>query len=302
MFILSLAFLPAPALADYSNFMAGYSQELPFNARAADFVSTNNYQYMRPYMTYGMSQQLSPTNRVASATGTRKITPRSGGAVARAGTVSPTNPAPAARRVTPRPNQPMTAVRAAANNANTAMTTARAGRVVGAAGVAPSGQVNNRGRVAATAAEVGSGPDVSISNCMSEYKKCMDSYCSRPNTKYDRCYCSPRLSQLDAQFQPKIEETQRRLIALSIGGKNIDFSSVSEGIEFDWASAENRVQGQDAFLTGSRVCNERLRPCFSIANQLQNLYRSEMNRDCQRYEAYLNAHLQALEAELANFY
>ncbi|MDR0449583.1 MAG: hypothetical protein LBG89_03975 [Rickettsiales bacterium] len=307
--ILTAAFLPALALADYGNFMAGYTQIMPFEATKADFVHSNNYEYMRPYMNPQMAAQLSPGNtaqaRSAAAAAPRRMVPRSGAAsAARSATAAPANTkqAGASRRVVPRQqnNTAVNKARAAQAKANTAMTSARSGAVVGSAGIAPSGQVNSS-RVIPASNLVETGSDTSLTQCMSEYKKCMDSYCHRPNTKWDRCYCSPRMAQLDGQFQPKIEKAERLLVALSISGKNADYADLAAGIEFDWASAETRIQGQEAFTTAARVCNERLRPCFSVAGQLVNLYRSEMNKDCQRYEANLNIHLQLLEQEIAKF-
>ncbi|MCL2629295.1 MAG: hypothetical protein FWD33_01190 [Alphaproteobacteria bacterium] len=308
--VLAAVFVPLAARADYGNFMAGYTQYLPQPATTADFVSINNFQYMRPYMTPNMARELSPTNRAASQAagqaGQRRVSQRPGNPnIARSAAVAPNNhPQTVNRRVNARPNNPnLNAARAATNNASVAMNQARSGVMQ------PTHQTG-RARETPARAAVNTAPaepvaTVSMAQCMSEYRTCMDSYCLRQNTQWGRCFCSARLSQLEAEFQPQIERAQRTLIAVSISGKNADLSDAAltagMSIQFDWAGNANAIRGQDAFIMGSQVCSARLRACSTVANQLVNLYRSEMNRDCQRYENILRAHLQSLEQQIASF-
>ena len=41
----------------------------------------------------------------------------------------------------------------------------------------------------------------SSQRCMADYKECMEDYCKREDTAYNRCYCSAKLAQIDAKYQ-----------------------------------------------------------------------------------------------------
>ncbi|MDR2685276.1 MAG: hypothetical protein LBB23_00695 [Rickettsiales bacterium] len=182
--------------------------------------------------------------------------------------------------------------------------TARGGHNTGAA---RSATVQTGGRLTPNAgsvplAQTTGASEVSLSQCMADYKKCMDGYCSRPASKYDRCYCSAKLAQLDAKFQPQIEMAQKKLAVLSVSGKVDDWSATDAGNVFDWAGTEATIKGQEAYLAGNNVCSKRMYGCYYAASQLTNLYRSEMSKSCKAYENYLTAFLNSLEAQVANYY
>lgn len=134
----------------------------------------------------------------------------------------------------------------------------------------------------------------------------MDQYCVRENTKYNRCYCSAKLSQIDSRYQSKIDSLITQIITLqntnywsdddmneywmSVFDKYTDSNSwenIDSALDIDWASMDSRVRGQSAFMTGHEYCSQYLRGCEYMASNLRDVYRSEIARDCATYEQYL---------------
>ncbi len=144
------------------------------------------------------------------------------------------------------------------------------------------------------------------SRCMAEYTKCMDDYCSREETRYNRCYCSAKLSQIDSTYQPAIDELVTKLIKLKYSGTWSDeefneywmdtigkyygensWVNLENALNIDWAGTESRVRGQQSFIIGHDYCIQHLQGCFYMVSNLRDAYRSEIARDCAEYEQSL---------------
>ena len=157
---------------------------------------------------------------------------------------------------------------------------------------------------------------VSSARCMADYTECMNRYCVRENTTYNRCYCSAKLSQIDATYQPAIESLINQIIALKNGssawsdaemdeywaekigkytGDN-SWKKIDDFLDIDWASMESRVRGQNAFITGHEYCVQHLQGCFYMASNLRDAYRSKINTDCATYEKSLQRLKNAAES------
>ncbi len=165
--------------------------------------------------------------------------------------------------------------------------------------------------------------NVSPQQCMTDYTSCMDDYCERSNTKYDRCYCSARLATLDAEYQPAIEELIKNIAIAENGNSEMTeaeqeefwqntFSQYYDGnnslanlndavSSIDWSSTESRVRGQNAFAVGHEYCVQHLQGCFSLAESMRGVYRSSISRDCATYENYLKTIKSAAEVVLESY-
>lgn len=143
----------------------------------------------------------------------------------------------------------------------------------------------------------------------------MNGYCQRENTKYNRCYCSAKLSQIDAEYQTQIDSLIKQILTIqgtnqwsdaemneywmsTIGKYTGDNSWVNldNALDIDWASLESRVRGQQAFATGHEYCVQHLRGCYYMAANMRDAYRSEIARDCTTYEQALQKLKNAAES------
>ena len=143
--------------------------------------------------------------------------------------------------------------------------------------------------------------------CLADYTECMDRYCVREDAKYNRCFCSAKLAQIDATYQPAIESLIKQLIAIKSGssywsdeemneywmetigkytGDN-SWTKIDDLLNIDWSTTENRTRGQNAFATGHVYCVQHLQGCFYMASNLRDAYRSNINTDCATYERSL---------------
>ncbi|MCL1892169.1 MAG: hypothetical protein FWF97_02685 [Alphaproteobacteria bacterium] len=216
-------------------------------------------------------------------------------------------------------------------NAARSATTAGSGAAAVAAGqrrVVPratredsASQASNRGQAAPAMTTVPMN-SVSASQCLADYKACMNGYCQRKNTLYNRCSCSPQLARIDAEFKPAIEEILRQIVIFKNGGKpgelmsndelnefwedtfaeftgGNDMMSLTDALNIDWADSENRMQGEKSFVMGHEYCVQHLRGCFYMASNLRDAYRSEIARDCATYEKHLGNIKLAGESVLA---
>ncbi|MDR1027180.1 MAG: hypothetical protein LBL46_02075, partial [Rickettsiales bacterium] len=168
--------------------------------------------------------------------GARRVVKRP--VVARAATAAKQT---AARAAAPQPAS--TKARAAAINAPArgGATPASARRVVQRARAAAPGA--NAARAAATAATASSqlsnqairkaAGERTASQCLADYTSCMENYCHRPNMRYDRCYCSAKLSQLDAQYKPEIDRLTNQLAILK-NGVGLDEALSQEEANQSW--------------------------------------------------------------------
>ncbi len=277
--------------------------------RDAQLTNTTgyNYNYMYPYMNNQMrtnlnpgvttSQSLSPINTVVKTTPMssqrrvvpRKSTPRATTTPAR-GTITPARTSPP-RRVVARSGLPT--VRAVATKTNE---TTRA----------DYSYTNRTASNAAANLTESESARVSSVRCMADYNECMNDYCERANTPYNRCYCSAKLSQIDSKYQPKIDQLITQMIRLkntntwsddemneywmdTVGkyrGEN-SWTNLDNALNINWADLDSRVRGQNAFTTGHEYCIQHLRGCYYMATNLRDAYRSEIARDCATYEQSL---------------
>ncbi len=289
---------------------AGYSADsrrtvVAHSARAAAEQNTTpssgyTYNYMYPYLNNQMktdlnpgvtpSQSTSPINAIVRTTplsskNSRRVVPRSAtqnNNMARTATnVLPSyNAIPVSNQQTVQPNSTRRVVARSAN-------TVRSAKIV----------VNNTDN---------SNTNVSISRCLADYTDCMNGYCERPDTPYNRCYCSAKLSQIESKYQSDINDSLLQIARIqgvnqwtdnemneyweqTIGrytGDNV-WANLDNALNFDWSSLESRVRGQNAFVTGHEYCVQHLSNCASVASNLRDAYRSEIARDCAAYEQSL---------------
>lgn len=146
----------------------------------------------------------------------------------------------------------------------------------------------------------------SSQRCFADYKECMENYCQRENTPYNRCYCSAKLAQIDAKYQNKIDELIQQIIQLQydthttsdeirdywdqtvgVYTKDNPWVNIDNALNIEWADTESRVRGQNAFNTGHQYCSQNLRACYYMASNLRDAYKSEITRDCEAYEKSL---------------
>ncbi|MBR5625164.1 MAG: hypothetical protein IKW67_00055 [Alphaproteobacteria bacterium] len=300
----------------------GTTNAITRDARLTD-TTPYNYNYMYPYMNNNMrtnlnpgvtnSQSTNPINTVVKTTkigGERRVVPRPTSNVARAATSAPT----AIRGTTPT-QKIQTSARAAIPVPNTNPQR----RVVARSAAMPRGQTmrsttttDTRGqnsyayRGTTTPITTGTTERVSSVRCLADYTECMNRYCEREDTAYNRCYCSSKLSQIDAMYQSKIESLIKQLLTtkdnnrwsdaemnkywMETVGKYSDGNSwenIDASLDINWADLESRVRGQNAFATGHEYCVQHLRGCNYMATNLRDVYRSEIARDCAAYEQSL---------------
>ena len=165
--------------------------------------------------------------------------------------------------------------------------------------------------------------DITPAQCMANYSACMDNYCRRPNTPFDRCFCSARLAQIDAEHRPVIDNMVRRIVmhqsggimdgmtqdeinefwndtfAAGVGTNNM--ANLDEALRVDWSTTESQRRGQTAFVAGDNFCHGHLRGCFAVADQMRNMYRTKIGQDCRAYETGLRRKRHALEIQLRQF-
>lgn len=298
------------------------------NAATRDAQLTNttgyNYNYMYPYMNNQMRTNLNPG-----------ITPSQNSNLI--DTVVKTTPLSTSRRVVPRTAK---TARVATNVA----TTARAGtstpqpsrRVVARRGnlrgnetqtVIQNNSTNrsypttyNNRAAATTQTTTTTTERVSSTRCLSDYTECMNMYCMREDTAYNRCYCSARLSQIDSEYQTAIDDLIKQILTvqstnnwtdsemneywMDTVGKYSDensWTNLDNALNIDWAGMESRVRGQNAFVTGHEFCVQHLQGCYYMAGNLRDAYRSEIARDCDTYEKSLQKLKNAAESIVESY-
>lgn len=156
---------------------------------------------------------------------------------------------------------------------------------------------------------------VSSQRCFSDYKECMEMYCLREDTAYNRCYCSAKLAQIDSKYQNKIDSLIQEIVRLkyntdatsdeikeywdrTVGTytKTNPWVNIENALNIDWADTQSRVRGQQAFNTGHEYCVNNLRACSYMATNLRDAYKSEISRDCETYEKGLQKIQDAAES------
>ncbi len=147
---------------------------------------------------------------------------------------------------------------------------------------------------------------VSSSRCLADYIDCMNDYCQREDTEYNRCYCSAKLAQIDALYKSEIDRLIKELITVQGTNKWTDaemdaywqqtvsqytgtnsWKNLDDALDINWADTASSVRGQQAFAMGHSYCSQHLRNCAYMQNNLRDIYRSEIARDCAAYESTL---------------
>lgn len=275
-----------------------------------------NYNYMYPYLNNQMRTDLNPgvtpnqaSNPINVITKTEQLSaPRR--VVSRAATRTTSGSTSA--------NTAASSARAATTSAVTSANTATGRRVVARAGTNTAQRMaarSARGDVSTTsqnasaavaAAALNMTETLPSARCLADYTECMNGYCHRENTAYDRCYCSAKLAQIDAEYQPAIDNLIQQILRLqssntwsdaemneyweeTIGKYTGDNSWVKldNALNINWAGTESRVRGQQTFATGHDYCVQHLRGCGYMATNMRDAYRSEIARDCATYESGL---------------
>jgi len=266
-----------------------------FAAAAMTQLTQSQYEMLEPYLNQTLKEKLNPKNSGAAApSATRKVVPRAA-APQRAVLSVPTSARTETRRVV---------ARRAANGA--------AARAAKPMLVSPTQSDTSTRTTRGTAA-----PQASLTNgninpeqCLAGYTECMDSYCHRPKARYDRCYCSARLAQIDGEYKPAIESLVRKIAVMREGGaanggmtdqelyefwgETFDdgtgrnsMENLGNALNIDWATMESSVRGQNAFVAGDNYCKQHLAGCFYMAENMKSMYRSGIGQDCRKYETYL---------------
>ena len=272
----------------------------------SQYIKPDTYNYMYPYMNNQMRTDLNPGVTVSQSTNPMDIVVKT----------KPLNNATSSRRVVPRRNSGNTA-RAATNttvysapqtnrrvvarraaNANTVATPRGATRY--------NGLAVNRNTASTTTTTKNVITPVSSARCMADYTECMNGYCERADTAYNRCYCSAKLSQIDAKYQSAIDGLIKQILVAknkstwsdaemneywmdTIGkySNENSWENLDAALDIDWAGMESSVRGQNAFATGHQYCVQHLNNCYYMASNLRDAYRSEIARDCAAYEQSL---------------
>ena len=150
---------------------------------------------------------------------------------------------------------------------------------------------------------------------MADYVDCMNDYCERADTEYNRCYCSSKLAQIDSQYKPEIDRLIKEILTLKsenywtdaemdeywmemIGQYTGDNSwhNLDEALNIDWSGTESTVRGQQAFAIGHQYCVQHLSGCAYMQTNMRDAYRSEISRDCAAYETSLQRLKNAAES------
>ena len=290
--------------------------------RDAQLTNTTgyNYNYMYPYMNNQMRTDLNPgvtisqstnpmdvvvkTKQLSSSTSNRRVVPRRGTNTARAGaTATTTAPTQSGPRPQMTQNQTQPQRRVIARRATNTRTNIQPAR-------------NNSRLNSEYVNRAAASTPVSSSRCMADYTECMNMYCLREDTAYNRCYCSAKLSQIDAQYQPAIEKLIMQIATIkstpqwsdaemneywmeTVGnyttGEN-SWTNLESALDIDWAGMESTARGQNAFAMGHQYCVQHLNNCNYMASNLRDAYRSEIARDCAIYEQSLQRIKNAAES------
>lgn len=282
-----------------------------------------NYNYMYPYMNNQMRADLNPgtsvelnANPINTVVRTinvpnsnRRVVARSAAQTSNSATnnTTTTNSTTRTSTTTSVPTNRRVVARSASTSANTRIGNSNRKRVVSrsARGDASYLATATANATSTTQSDV---EKVSSSRCLADYIECMDGYCAREDTQYNRCYCSSRLSQIDSQYQTDINRLINQILTMQdtktwtseemaeywaskieVYTGSDSWSNIDDALNIDWASMESRVRGQQAFATGHTYCAQHLNGCYYMATNMRDVYRSEISRDCDSYESKLQA-------------
>ena len=152
-------------------------------------------QGSNPINVITKTEELSAPRRVVSRSAARSATP-----AARAGTTNSVRTAPVA-------GQNTNTTRRVVARSGTKTSTMRSSRGY-------ASQTVNAAANATAAAALNTGTSLPSTRCLADYTECMNRYCQREKTAYNRCYCSSKLAQIDAQYQPAIDSLIKQILSL----------------------------------------------------------------------------------------
>ena len=296
------------------------------------YVDPQSYAYMYPYLNNKMRTEMNPGTTVNMANNPidivvktkqmgepRRVVPRtqkSANTNNTARTATTNNSVQQTRRVVQRTNQ--TTARVATNSPATNTTATPTARSVRQRGTRANNSARTTTETTTTTTNTGEG--VSSTRCLADYTACMNGYCARENTAYNRCYCSAKLSQIDSQYQPEINELIIQIINLRGGGTwtademneywmdlvgnyagENSWVNLDNALNIDWPEPEERMRGQNAFLTGHQYCMQHLRACAYMSSNLRDVYRSQISRDCAAYETSMERMKTAAQALIEHY-
>lgn len=324
-----------------------YTAAMGATSRASDYVSANTYNNLYPYMNNTMRTNLNPgvnpsqsnaqinvltRTTPANGTSTRRVVARSarntsGATSARSATIS-SAPRASTRSVSARraTNTGTSSARAATPARNNTQNTTRrvvARSATGTTSAMQSAMRTTRGdgnvstvrQSTSTATYTTETDPMSSARCMADYTECMDNYCERANSEYNRCYCSSKLAQIDAMYQPEIDRLIKEILTVQnenywtdaemneywmetigkyTGGNS--WENLENALNIDWAGTESTVRGQQAFAMGHQYCVQHLQGCSYMQTNMRDAYRSEITRDCAAYETSLQQLKNAAES------
>lgn len=288
---------------------------------AANYMDASAYQNLYPYMNNKMRVRLNPGVDTTNSQDTISTLTRTNNAingrrvVARSATNSGAYyPADANTQYVSRsgitPTQTRRVVARRGSDGNE--TVSRASRL-------DSSYVYKVASAAAADASSSTTQSISTNRCLADYVTCMNGYCERDKTNYNRCYCSSKLAQIDATYQPEIDYLIKQIIMLKNTGTYTDaemqqywqekvgqytgdnsWTKLDSALDIDWSDTESRVRGQQAFLTGHEYCMQNLQGCYYMAANMRDAYISEINRDCAKYQTNLQKVKEAAESIVEN--
>ena len=288
------------------------------------FANTNTGEGIYPYSLNNRRQQPKTNNAVApigggvrpmQQTGKRTVVKRP--VRARAASTQNTN-SMGSRRVVPRPNAARSAMNTNTMVRNTSRTIDNRGR--SARGTTVPSQMRSATNIRRTNSSAVATNTKSSNDCFAGYKECMESYCKREDTAYNRCYCSAKLAQIDQKYQSTIDSLVQKIIKLqyntdatseeiktywneTVGtytGTN-PWEEIETALNIDWPTTESRIRGQNAFNVGHQYCVNYLRSCSYMASNLRDAYKSEISRDCAAYEDSLRKIKNAAESVIERY-
>jgi hypothetical protein len=156
--------------------------------------------------------------------------------------------------------------------------------------------------------------------CLADYTTCMNGYCQRKDTAYDRCYCSSKLAQIDSLYQPAIDQLVKQMLTLTGTNKwsqdemndywedmvsshtgDNSWTNLENALDINWADTESRVRGQNSFTIGHEYCVQHLRGCYYMSDNMRDAYRSDIARDCAVYENSLQKIKNAAESFIESY-
>lgn len=237
---------------------------------------------------------------------------------ARAATTGNQNYSNDNRRIVPRNNK--TTARVAANiNSNPRVSDGRSVQTVSARQTPVANRNSNTVRTASSGSVTNE--RVSSQRCFADYKECMEMYCQREDTAYNRCYCSAKLSQIDSKYQKKIDALIQQIIKLQYNNPDATSEEIKEywdqtigvythtnpwvdienALNIEWPDSQSRIRGQQAFNTGHDYCVRNLRACYYMASNMRDAYKSEIARDCEAYEKTLQKIQNAAESVVESY-